>query len=345
MRIEPFELPLSDPLATADGEIDRRRGFLVRCKHRGQLGVGEATPLAGWTESRDACERALVDAVARARDGDLTAARRSLPASATAARHGVSTALLDADARADGVPLCTWFDANRAPDAVPVNATIGDGSPETTAAKAAEAVESGFDCLKVKVGARSTEGDLDRLEALGAAVGDGPTLRVDANGAWSRETATDVIPALADLGVATVEQPLDPANLAGHAALRGGPVEIALDESLSEQGVAAIVDADAADALVLKPMVLGGPGEAYAVATRCRHAGVEPIVSTTVDAVVARTAAVHVAAAIPDVRPCGLATADRLVADLGPDPSPVEDGRMSVPDGPGIGLDGVAVDG
>jgi L-alanine-DL-glutamate epimerase-like enolase superfamily enzyme len=55
--------------------------------------------------------------------------------------------------------------------------------------------------------------------------------------------------------------------------------------------------------------------------------------------VVARTAAVHVAAAIPDVRACGLATADRLESDLGPDPCPVEEGRISVPQDPGLGLD------
>jgi len=58
---------------------------------------------------------------------------------------------------------------------------------------------------------------------------------------------------------------------------------------------------------------------------------VDPVVTTTVDGVVARTAAVHVAAAIPDVAPCGLATAELLAEDLGPDPAPVDDGRISVP--------------
>jgi L-alanine-DL-glutamate epimerase-like enolase superfamily enzyme len=53
---------------------------------------------------------------------------------------------------------------------------------------------------------------------------------------------------------------------------------------------------------------------------------------------------VHVAAAIPDVRPCGLATGDRLATDLGPDPAPIADGRIRVPDGPGLGLSGVTVD-
>jgi len=34
----------------------------------------------------------------------------------------------------------------------------------------------------------------------------------------------------------------------------------------------------------------------------------------------------------------GLATGDRLATDLAPDPAPVSDGRMAVPDGPGLGV-------
>jgi len=83
------------------------------------------------------------------------------------------------------------------------------------------------------------------------------------------------------------------------------PVPIALDESLATRGLDAVLDADAADAVVLKPMALGGPDRALAAARRAREAGVEPVVTTTIDAVVARTAAVHVAAAIPDVSPAG----------------------------------------
>jgi L-alanine-DL-glutamate epimerase-like enolase superfamily enzyme len=86
-------------------------------------------------------------------------------------------------------------------------------------------------------------------------------------------------------------------------------------------------------------MVLGGPGNAHTVAMRALELGVDPVVTTTVDAVVARTAAVHVAAAVPDIRPCGLATAGLLEDDLGADPAPVVDGSITVPQGPGLGLE------
>jgi L-alanine-DL-glutamate epimerase-like enolase superfamily enzyme len=60
------------------------------------------------------------------------------------------------------------------------------------------------------------------------------------------------------------------------------------------------------------------------------------VVTTTIDGAVARTAAVHCAATIPSVFACGLATADRLAEDVGPDPAPVEDGSIRVPQSPGL---------
>jgi len=87
-------------------------------------------------------------------------------------------------------------------------------------------------------------------------------------------------------------------------------------------------------------MALGGVDRARQAALEAREAGVEPVVTTTIDAVVARTAALHLAASVPDLPACGLATADRLAEDLAPDPAPVEDGRMAVPDAPGHGVEG-----
>ncbi|MBX0294224.1 mandelate racemase/muconate lactonizing enzyme family protein [Haloarcula nitratireducens] len=333
MKVEPFSLPLESPLETASGTIEERNGFVVRADHRGETGIGEATPLPGWTESLGDCQTAL-DSATSLRDLDA--------AEVPAARHGVATAMLDADARADGVPLYQWFDADSADRrcrSVPVNATIGDGTPSETADAIAEAVESGFDCCKLKVGARSVEEDVERVRAVRERVGDDVTLRADANGAWTRPEAESAFESFESLAVEYVEQPLAADDLAGHAALRGGSVGVALDESLVQKRVGTVFDADAADVLILKPMVLGGPGDAYTLAMQARERGIEPVVTTTVDAVVARLAAVHVAAAIPDVAACGLATGDRLARDLAPDPTTVSEGRISVPQSDGLGVD------
>ncbi|WP_254537898.1 mandelate racemase/muconate lactonizing enzyme family protein [Halomarina litorea] len=333
--LEPFSLRLARPLDTARGTIDHREGFLVRVACDGESGVGEATPLPGWTESLDDCEAALERATERAGSDGYEAALDALDARETpAARHGLSLALADARARATDEPLYRYLGGEAEVDAVPVNATVGDGDVETSVADAESAVDEGFDCLKVKVGARSLTADFDRVEAVREACPDA-TLRADANGSWDRETARRAMGQFGGHGVEYVEQPLPTGDLTGHADLRGGPVGVALDESLGEHGVDAVLAAGAADVLVLKPMALGGPDRARDAALRAREAGLEAVVTTTIDAVYARTAAVHVAASLAPLPACGLATADFLAEDLASDPAPVVHGAVTVPEGKG----------
>lgn len=341
MRINSFSLPLDRPLSTAQGSISERTGFVVRYDHRGQTGIGEATPLPGWTESLDECRTALDRAAQASREGHGAALLTLRASEVPAARHGFATALLDADARADGVPLYRWFDEDRDCRLVPVNATVGDASAAATADAVADAVSEGFDCCKIKVGAREVEADIERLAAVRDRVGSDVTLRADANGAWTEQEATEAFKAFDILDVEYVEQPLPAADLAGHARLRAldTDVGVALDESLAGRRVDSVLKADAADVLILKPMVLGGPGTTYTLAMRARELGVEPVVTTTIDGVVARLAALHVAAAIPDVRPCGLATGARLATDLGADPAAVVHGQLAVPHDSGLGID------
>ena len=336
MELEPFSLDLRSPLETAAGSLTRREGFLVSVRYDGHHGVGEATPLPGWTESRSECREAL----ARAADiaGELDWGVALAKTDAPAARHGLSLALAEARARRIEKPLYRYLNDDRLVRSVPVNATIGDKPLADTVEAATAAVTEGFDALKLKVGARPVEEDIERLRAVREAVGEGVELRADANGAWTAEEATHAFDALAEVGVSYIEQPLPADDLAGHTALRGGPVDVALDEALAEHSVDEVLAELAADVLVIKPMVVGGVDRAREVATTAREVGVDPVFSTTVDAVVARTGAVHLAASLPDVRACGLATASLLAEDLSDDPAPVSDGAIEVPQGKGLGL-------
>ncbi|MEE6209147.1 o-succinylbenzoate synthase [Salarchaeum sp. III] len=325
--IEPFSLPLASPLDTAAGTITEREGFLLRTRD----GLGEATPLPGWTESHEDCRNAL-----EAADAALPDWQAALDActDAPAARHAVSLAHLDAASRVERQPLYRFLGDDARVDDVPVNATVGDSSVDDTVESAREAVDAGFDCVKVKVGARDVEDDVERVRAVRDAVHDDVELRADANAAWSADEANYALDELAGV-VSYVEQPLPKSDLDGHAALREHDVGVAVDETLTEHSVRDVLAAEAADVVVLKPMALGGVDRAREAALTAREAGVAAVVTTTIDAVVARTAAVHLAASLPGVPACGLATADLLDADLGPDPAPVESGRISVPQEPG----------
>ncbi len=346
LRFERFEAALSDPLTTASTTITRREGFLVRIETEKRSGIGEATPLDGWTESMAECRAALervaddwaFDACPSGRAVD--AAFGSVLVSAPAARHGLTLACLDLRAKRARLPLYRYLGGSDRVESVPVNATIGDGSVAETVTAAENAVSRGFSCLKCKVGARPVAGDVARLRAVHSAVGPEVELRGDANGAWSHEQAARAFEAFEDVGVSYVEQPLAPNDIDGHAALRATTgIGVALDESLRTTTVERALSARAADVIVIKPMVLGGVDRAHAAARLVRAASshVEPVVTTTIDAAYARTGAVHVGAAIPSVAACGLATGGLLADDLAVGPS-VAEGRVAVPQAVGTGV-------
>lgn len=345
-----FALSLSRPLRTASGTVDRREGTLFRITDDGgTVGLGEATPLAGFTESLSECRDALADAADALSGGDLPeisgAEIESHPAlaaaeDAPAARHAVASALLDLEARRRRVPLYRLLGAPEWVRRIPVNGTIGDGTVTHTAQTAASAASRGFSCLKVKVGARKVSEDVARLAAVRSVVDDAIAVRADANGAWTRRQAEQAFEALAAEGVDLdyVEQPLARADLEGLARLRREyDTPVAVDETLAQAGVDEVLAEDAADVLVCKPMALGGPDRVVEAADRADEAGLSAVVTTTVDGVVARTCAVHVAASRSDPLPAGLATADRLATDLGPDPTTVQGGSITVPQDDGSG--------
>lgn len=347
LQFERFAVALSDPLTTASATISRREGFLVRIETEKLSGIGEATPLAGWTESIEDCR----DALERVEDGwtfetcpsgqGVDAAFSRILDSAPAARHGLTLACLDLRAKRARLPLYRYLGGREHIESVPVNATIGDGTVAETVTAAENAVNQGFSCLKCKVGARSVPEDASRLRAVRSAVGSDVELRGDANGAWSPEQAVRAFEAFEDAGVNYVEQPLAPGDIEGHAALRAQTgVRVALDESLRETTVERVLSAGAADVLVIKPMVLGGIDRAHATArlARAARADVTPVVTTTIDAAYARTGAIHVGAAVPSVAACGLATGELLAEDLASGPL-VAQGQIAVPQGAGIGVE------
>jgi len=116
VRRRPFALDLTRPLGTAHGAIRRREGFLIAVERGsdgdsaggdggGAVGLGEATPLPGWTESREACAAAIDEVDVQ--NGSASAPAAFDAASTPAARHGVSLALADAATRAAAIDANT----------------------------------------------------------------------------------------------------------------------------------------------------------------------------------------------------------------------------------------------
>ena len=344
-----FRLPFAETFVTAHGPVTAREGVVVRLvADDGLEGLGEASPVTafGGGTARDVMRllaelaSGLVGLEASEVEALLSRLASQGPGVA-AVRCALDTALCDLRARHAGVPVAMLLggDATRA---VPVNAVVGARATEAAVATARSAVDRGFRCVKLKVGVEeSLEAEVERVDAVREAIGPTVKLRLDANGAWSVDAAVKVLRRLEPYEIELVEQPVAAQDLAGMARVRRETdIPIAADEAVAGVDRARrVVEAGAADVLVVKPMVAGGPRPAAEIVALARAAGLTAFVTSTVDAGIGVAAALHVAAVLPETAPaCGLATGALLVADLVAPSLLVRNGAMALPPGSGLGV-------
>ena len=188
----------------------------------GLTGIGEAPVV--WAGSA-AVTRAMIEAVAPLVVGadplDHDLIRRRLYAETGMAHlgtqgmswalSGIDTALWDLVGRIAGQPLHrlwggAWRDALRVPRR-PRARRAGARWPRTRWPASRE----GFRTLYLKVGF-APDIDEARVRAVREAVGDGPRIRIDANGAWSPGLAKRLLDRLAAYGLEYAEQPIPPGD-------------------------------------------------------------------------------------------------------------------------------------
>jgi O-succinylbenzoate synthase len=219
-------------------------------------------------------------------------------------------------------------------DRIAVNATVP--------AVAADQVEKvlarfgTFSTVKIKVAepGQTPGQDVDRIVAVRKLYPEAK-IRLDANGGWSPELSFSFIKALAGQGIELeyLEQPCktidEMARLRQMIAASSFNVLIAADESVRKTSdPMLVVEAEAADILVLKAAPLGGVSRALEIA---RGAGLPVVVSSALDSSVGISMGAHLAAALPELAfDCGLATASLLAGDVTREPLLPVDGFIDV---------------
>jgi len=353
VSVHPYQAPLAREYVSATARHEVREGLILRVQtDEGHIGLGEAAPLSNRTESLDRARKALETATSALRAGpidaratvDDPAALSPALAEAMTARFAVELALLDVLARQADTPLAQWLtdeilDGRTPPASVPVNATIPATEPKHTRQQAENASIQGYDTIKLKAtGEYAT--DRERVEAAREGAPD-VDLRLDVNGAWpDLDTARQRMHELAEHDLEYVEQPLAPDAIDEMAQLRQtSPVPIAADEPvLGVESAKRIVQAEAADVLVLKPMVLGGAATTLSIARLAEAHDTPVVVTSTIDGAIARSGALHAAAALGELtHACGLATGPLIQREPAAFDERIERGTMPVPGAPGHG--------
>ena len=331
-----IDLPLRDPFTIARSSRTVARNVVVDLTWRGLTGHGEAAPSTYYGE-HPASVLAAVDRLgAELGDDpyaiDAVVARwdRTLRGN-PAARAAIEMALVDLVGKDTGRPV--WRLWGLDPAAMPPTSfTIGIDTPEVMARKAAAAGEFGI--LKVKVG---TGQDRASLAAIREVRPDA-TIRVDANAAWTAREAIRNLEPLLDFGLEFVEQPVAAADLAGLRFVRERlPIPVFADEScLRPEDVQRL--AGAVDGVVLKVAKHGGPLATRRLADLARSLGLRIMIGCMIESSLGIAAGCLAGPLADHVDLDGnlLLAADPFSGLV------LEDGRWRLPDGPGLGVAGVA---
>jgi muconate cycloisomerase len=317
----------------------------------GATGIGEAATLGGprWSEESVEAIKANIDAhlapaVLGLRADRFTVAAARMDAAAkrnNAAKAAIDTALFDAVGKTLNVPVVLLL-GGIVRDRIPVLWTLASGDPEQEIAEAeAKLAARLHNTFKVKVGAQAAEADLARLRRLTGALEGRASFIVDANQAWDEITTIRLLPALAEMGVGLVEQPVPAWNIQGMARVRSrSTVPLMADECVfSSHDMLGVAQALAADVVSLKLVKHAGLSNLRNVAAVAEAAGIGLYGGCLLESSIGAAAHLHAFAGLRSLDwGCEHFGPQILTDDLVQEPLHFADFHVHLPAGAGIGV-------
>lgn len=148
--------------------------------------------------------------------------------------------------------------------AIPINGLIWMGTERFMEQQIKSKIESGFGCIKLKIGAIDFETELQLLKSIRKEFSSKDIeLRVDANGAFLPKEAPDKLKRLSEFDLHSIEQPIKTGQWQEMASLcETTPLPIALDEELigvfDRTKQRALLQTIKPQYIILKPSFIGG---------------------------------------------------------------------------------------
>ncbi len=352
--IEPIavSLPMKKPVQMAGETVARADNVFVRIESEdGFVGWGEAASAPTMTGETVASMMAAVELMAprlvKCAADDFAGAAAAMDAQIygnSGAKAAIDIALHDLVGRATGRPLHALLGA-RQRDRMPVLAVIGSDDVAVDLRDAQARYVAGYRAFKIKVGLGAADADAARTVEICRALkrrDEGCLVCADANQGFSVKDALRYVRTVADCGLDFFEQPINAHDLAGMARVAAATrVPISADEGIhARDDIERHHERRAARGVSLKAIKLGGVGPLAAASCLCNALGMSINISCkTGESSVASAAAVHVAAVAPALAWGLTVTNPALAEDVAVTPLRVDNGHVTVPDGPGLGIE------
>ena len=350
MKLQEFELrtihlPLVRPFRTSFGTQTSREVLMVKVTNEnGTVGWAECVAMSEPLYSPeyvigclDLMKRFLIPALRE----KSTIAAEDVPVllkpflGGQMAKAALETAILDAQLRDQNISLAKYLGATKSK--VECGVSVGIANDLVALVEEVKSyVDAGYRRIKLKI---EPGWDYEAVKTIRQIYPDIP-LQVDANQAYSRSDGK-LLAKLDEFNLLLIEQPLDEHDILGHAMLaKEVKTPICLDESIiSLQSAQDALALEATTVINIKPGRVGGYMESKKIHDLCVDKKIPVWCGGMLETGIGRAANLALAALPGFTLPGDTSASSRYFKQDITTPFVMEDGYLTVPTGPGIGVE------
>lgn len=246
------------PAGTSRGILRHKDCWFLKLEKDGMIGIGECSVIPGLSPDIDnGIYDRIEELVNSYRHNQLTSDElEKFPA----LRFAIEMAEWDL---ANGGTRNYIPHTGSINNTIPINGLIWMGELDFMRTQIQAKLKEGFNCLKLKIAALDFQDELNLIKWIRTEFQESDlTLRLDANGGFSSDSALEKLNRLSAYDIHSIEQPIKAGQLEEMKKLCAQtPIPIALDEeliSVQQQNINDLLSEVEPQYIILKPSLLGG---------------------------------------------------------------------------------------
>ena len=310
IRTKTLKAPLKNPFITSLRRVDALEDLvvIVECDD-GSVGYGEGAPTPVITGETMGSMIATIEYIKphligkEIEDFDtLLGLIHNLILKNTTAKSALEIALYDLRAKSLKQPLYQMLGGTQTHFKTDI--TISMGEIEKMIADSLDAVNLGYDTLKIKIG-DDPQKDVERVKAIHNALDKNIKLRLDANQGWTAKESVSLLHALEKENIIAefIEQPVAADDTEGLLYIKERvQTPLLADESIfSVKDARKLLELEAIDYVNIKLAKTAGITQALELADLSKAFGVKCMIGCMLEGPISVAAGVHVASAKADI--------------------------------------------
>lgn len=258
-RFKAYTFKFKTPACTSRGVLHEKKSWFLILKSNNLSGIGECSLIPDLSPDDNSEYPFVIENLCNFVNEGNHPDKFDLSAFPSI-RFGLETALMDL--KNGGKSIIYPSDFTAGIRSIPVNGLIWMGDRDYMEKQIQEKIQTGYTCIKLKIGSIDFETEIDILQNLRRAYPE-IEIRLDANGAFKPDEALMKLNNLSKFSIHSIEQPIKPGQVEQMAEIcKESQIPVALDEELigleDVKQPGKLLEHVKPAYIILKPSLLGG---------------------------------------------------------------------------------------